>query len=115
MEFYARCCGSLQMDYARRTSHHRDFAGQSSIEGQVNGLARTAITVSCLVIFHRPDGKEIRIDTAHISAVQSAEGFGEHVASGVKTILYTPGKNFGIIETPAEAGRLIRNCVEEED
>jgi hypothetical protein len=69
----------------------------------------------CLAVFHSPDGQIIRIDTHHISAVRSADYAKGHVAPGVKAILSAGQQNFGVIETPEEAEREIKSCVDEQD
>jgi hypothetical protein len=70
---------------------------------------RWLIGLCCLAIFHRPDGQEIRIDT-HITAFQPAHGFSEHLAAGIKTVIFSGGKSFGVIETPDQVERIVRDC-----
>jgi hypothetical protein len=66
--------------------------------------------ILCLAIFHVPDGREIRIDTAHVSAIRSAEGFGHHLAPGTRTIISLGSQNYGVTETPDEVEAIIEGC-----
>lgn len=66
--------------------------------------------ITCLAIFHSPDGSLISIDTNHIVAVRPAESVKQHIAPGIKTIIYTGGQNFGVAESPEEVGRIIDEC-----
>jgi hypothetical protein len=68
------------------------------------------IPFSCLALFHSPDGKEIRIDTAHINAVRSAEGFKHHLAPGTHTVISVGQQNLGVVETPEEVEALVESC-----
>ena len=68
------------------------------------------ILLSCLAIFHAPDGKELRIDTAHVTAIRSAEAVKHHLTPGTNTIIYVTGQNFGVTETPEVVEDLIENC-----
>jgi hypothetical protein len=76
-----------------------------------------ALPLACLVVFHSPDGKELRIETQYILAVRTAHGVREQVAPGTRTILYLAGKTFGVVETPEEvvASMACKRSVKNED
>lgn len=71
----------------------------------------TAPAVLCLVAFHTPDGRVIKIDTHHIMAVRTAEAVKQHLAPGTNTVLYVGAQNFGVTESPDEVQMLIDECV----
>jgi hypothetical protein len=68
------------------------------------------IPLSCLAVFHSPDGRELRIDTLHISAVRSAEGFKHHLAPGTNAVILVGSQNLGVVETPEEVESLMESC-----
>jgi len=80
-----------------------------------SSITNLSAALVCLVVFHSPDGKELRLDNRHISAVRTAENAKQYVTAGVNTIIYVGGEKFGIMETPTEAEYLMRHCVEEEE
>jgi hypothetical protein len=65
----------------------------------------------CLAIFHSPDGRELRIETQHIQAVRPADAAQEHVAPGIKAIIYLGSQKFGVLESPGEAYVIMRDCI----
>ena len=67
--------------------------------------------LSCLAIFHSPDGTEIRIETRHIVAVRPADAVKQHLASGTNALIYTSTQTFGVIETVSEVKMLEDECV----
>jgi hypothetical protein len=67
--------------------------------------------LACLAIFHTPDGRELRVETQHISAVRPADGAQQQVAPGTKAILYVGSQKFGIIETAIDVDAIIKDCI----
>jgi hypothetical protein len=76
-------------------------------------MHKALLPLLCLVIFHSPDGREIRIDTLHVTAIRPAEAVKQHLAEGTRTIIYASGQNFGVIEPVAEVDLMMKNCIEE--
>lgn len=68
----------------------------------------------CLIIVHTPDGKELRLAVEHVSAIRPAEGLHEHVAKGTNSIVFSGGKGYGVIETPAEVAKQLDHCESEQ-
>jgi hypothetical protein len=64
-----------------------------------------------LAIFHTPDGRELRVETQHISAVRPADSVQQQVAPGTKSIIYVLTQKFGIIEPPGDVQTIIRDCI----
>jgi hypothetical protein len=69
------------------------------------------IVVSCLAIFHSPDGRELRIETQHIAVVRPADAIQQNVAPGTKSILYVGSQKLGVIESADEASIIMRDCI----
>ena len=67
--------------------------------------------LACLAIFHTPDGRELRVETQHISAVRPADSVQQQVAPGTKAIIYVGSQKFGLVETPAEIDMLVKDCI----
>ena len=65
----------------------------------------------CLVVFHSPDGRELRIETQHIAIVRPADAVQQNVAPGTKSILYVGSQKLGVVESIDEIGTLMRDCI----
>ena len=74
-------------------------------------LRKIAMPLVCLAIFHSPDGRELRIETQHISIVRPADAVQQNVAPGTKSILYVGSQKLGIVESPDEAAIIMRDCL----
>ena len=64
-----------------------------------------------MAIFHTPDGRELRVETQHISAVRPADSVQQQVAPGTKAILYVGSQKFGITEAAVEVDMIIKDCI----
>ena len=67
--------------------------------------------LTCMAIFHSPEGRELRVETAHIAAVRPSDAAQAQLAPGTKSILYVGSQKFGIIETPVEVDTIIKDCI----
>ena len=72
---------------------------------------KIAGSILCLVVFHSPDNRELRIETQHIAAVRPADAAQQSLAPGTKSVLYVGGQKFGVVETPNEIEAIIRDCI----
>ena len=65
----------------------------------------------CLVIFHSPDNRELRVESQHIAAVRPADAAQQSLAPGTRAILYVGGQKFGVVESPIEIDAIIKDCI----
>lgn len=62
-------------------------------------------------MFHSPDGTQLVIDSAAIQIVRPVTtGNREHVTKGTHSVVYVGGKGVGVMETPTEVVRMIKEC-----
>jgi hypothetical protein len=64
-----------------------------------------------MAIFHSPDGRELRLETAHIAAVRPSDVAQQQLAAGTKAIIYVGSQKFGVVETPGEIDAIIKDCM----
>ena len=69
------------------------------------------IPLSCLIILHTPDNRELRVETQHISAVRPADSVQQQVAPGTRSIVYVLTQKFGVVEPPSDIDVIIKDCI----
>lgn len=71
-----------------------------------------SIAVYCFIAIHSPDGKDVTyVDAAHVFMIRPlAPQHEQHVAKGVRTILYIDGQKVGVSETPQEIQAMLKEC-----
>ena len=69
------------------------------------------IPLSCLIILHSPDNRELRIETSHIAAVRPSDAAQQSLAPGTKAIVYVGSQKFGVVEAPSEIDAVIKDCM----
>jgi hypothetical protein len=69
------------------------------------------IPLSCLIILHSPDGRELRLETAHIAAVRPADAAQQSLAPGTKAIIYVGSQKFGVMESPNQIDSVVKDCM----
>jgi hypothetical protein len=75
-----------------------------------------SIPLSCLVVFHSPDGKELLFDSRHIAAVRPVEGaIRQHLHPNTNAVIYASTQTFGVIETVEEVEQQLKECPDQED
>ena len=80
------------------------IAKMRKLFGVVNSLL-------CVAIFHSPDNRELRLESAHIAAVRPADAAQAQLAPGTRAIIYIGGQKFGVIETVQEIDSIIKDCL----
>lgn len=70
------------------------------------------VTALCLVLFHSPDGKELRVETAQIAALKAADHT-PHLPPDTKSVLLAGGQKFAIRETVEQAQQIIDAACED--
>jgi hypothetical protein len=64
-----------------------------------------------MAIFHSPDNREVRVETAHIAVVRPSDAAQQSLAPGTRAILYVGSQKFGVVETPDQINAIIRDCM----
>jgi len=68
------------------------------------------LIAGCLMVLHSPDGEELLVDADHLIAVRPVEGIVHHFARSTNAIIYLSAGNFGVIETPEQIDKKVKNC-----
>jgi hypothetical protein len=72
-----------------------------------------ATIAGCVVILHTPDGGNLYLEEAHITAVRPASQVHvENLAKGTKSVVYGVDENFGVIEEATDVVKQIEACNE---
>jgi len=75
------------------------------------GLMLFALMMPCMLHLHAPDGSELFIETLNIAAARPVTpSIAKQVAHGSRTIIYSAGGRYGIMETMQQIADMARQC-----
>jgi hypothetical protein len=75
---------------------------------------RPWLPICCFIILHSPDERELRIESRYIEVLRPSDAVQQHVAPGIHSIVIVGGQRFGVVESVAEIGTLIKDCLTDE-
>lgn len=69
------------------------------------------LALCCLLAFHAPDGSQLLLESAAISAIRPiAPSHRPQVTQGVRSVVYIGAQGFGVMENAGEVMTLIDGC-----
>ena len=68
------------------------------------------LIAGCLMVLHSPDGQELLVDADHLIAVRPVGEIAHHFTTSTNSIIYLSSGNFGVIETPEQIDKKVKNC-----
>jgi hypothetical protein len=73
-------------------------------------MKRAALFVLVFLLFHSPDGGPLWIACQAIYAIRPVAGYKQHVTSGTRALIYTPGHTLAVKEAAGDAVAKAKGC-----